>query len=484
MWRSKLYADVRIELSLQPSGQHPPSAFRNGNLGPGLRRQVSASSINAPQDPSVGPIEDEYEYGAADDAGQTQTAIFSAHRFIMCSRSPYFAQVLLNAGSFQPHSASTAYSAAMDSVEVDLPKVTLSTPPFTPAALHFVLGYLYAGNLGFSNRSFDLSTAFAIYRSANFLEVQSLEQEIQARIVWDFCHGIAWNAQPVPDKAAAWQTLSRSCRCKRCLKRIPRVWRFATAPDVQLAALTQRARRYMIDGWGLCWGREVATADDEHIRDLVDGVKSDISTNNAHLVSHWRHLAGGRRRLAQDTIASGPGRAYERFGATQTWNDHLTSLYDELEADILQITLTNFHELLDSEAFQNLLQAVGFESDLLDLILTALAASAGHVSTCGQAGRLYEVGGRCAYGRKTAAHSLTQRIVSDVLLRTSPDSDELILPMHSDRRGAVEAAKETVLVHIKKRWVQIRSEGGFQDMKTWALKEVSDGGWPWSRFNS
>jgi hypothetical protein len=70
---------------------------------------------------------------------------------------------------------------------------------------------------------------------------------------------------------------------------------------------------------------------------------------------------------------------------------------------------------------------------------------------------------------------LTQCLVSSLLLRTNPDSDELAILLGSSRRELVERTKEAILAHIKRRWSHIQSEAGFHGMEIWALKEISDG---------
>lgn len=92
MWRSKLYSDVKVVLHLGPSSLTPDTHSDN----------PSSSSTKA---------------------------AFSTHKFILATRSPYFAQILLNPGGFKMN----------DTDEIELP-----SPPFTPASLHFCLGYMYA----------------------------------------------------------------------------------------------------------------------------------------------------------------------------------------------------------------------------------------------------------------------------------------------------------------------------------------------------
>ncbi|KAF8954515.1 hypothetical protein BDZ97DRAFT_1928179 [Flammula alnicola] len=99
MWRSRLYSDVRIALTGNFGGNH-----------------------------------------------ESTTAIFSSHRFILVSRSSYF------------HTALIAWPSPKN-VPNEPPTLILPSPPFTPASLHFTLGFIYTGTLIFSHRSYDLSTA-------------------------------------------------------------------------------------------------------------------------------------------------------------------------------------------------------------------------------------------------------------------------------------------------------------------------------------
>jgi hypothetical protein len=107
MWRSKLYSDVKIILPLT----NPHSSATNNRAAP-----TSTLLQRPPEDTH-----------SDDPSSSTETATFSSHKFILASRSPYFAQLLLNTGGFKPS----------DRDEIELP-----SPPFTPASLHFCLGYM------------------------------------------------------------------------------------------------------------------------------------------------------------------------------------------------------------------------------------------------------------------------------------------------------------------------------------------------------
>ncbi|KAJ3558284.1 hypothetical protein NM688_g1014 [Phlebia brevispora] len=130
MWRSRLYSDVKIALT---------GTFSSSNH-------------------------------------ENTTAVFSSHRFILVSRSPYFRTQLQQWGVKQ---------APGEPLTLNLP-----SPPFTPASLHFTLGFIYTGTLVFSHRTFDLDTSFHIMRSAAYLALDTLYDEIQARIVQEMMHGL------------------------------------------------------------------------------------------------------------------------------------------------------------------------------------------------------------------------------------------------------------------------------------------------------
>jgi BTB/POZ domain len=200
MWRSRLYSDVRIALT--------------GNF---------SSSSSAP--------------------GDTTTAIFSSHRFILVSRSPYFHDAL----SWNP----TNKQQPGD----EPPTLNLPSPPFTPASLHFTLGFMYTGTLIFSHRSYDLSTAFAILRAALYLSLNSLHDEIQARIVQEMLHGLYHAFIPFEEYErltnGKWGT--GGCRCRQCARRVPRVLEFALAEDVQNRYLESGSRRALVGLFGEGW---------------------------------------------------------------------------------------------------------------------------------------------------------------------------------------------------------------------------------------
>lgn len=218
MWRSRLYSDIRISLTGTFSTSNP----------------------------------------------EHTTAIFSSHRFILVSRSPYFRAQLLTWG------AKATVSAGSPAPGEPL-TVTLPSPPFTPASLHFTLGYIYTGTLVFSHRTYDLDTAFAILRSADYLSLPQLYTETQARVVYEMLHGL-YHAFLEFDEYeritnAKWGI--GGCRCRQCARRVPRVLDFALADDVSNNYLERGARRALVGLFGEGWCNSEFATLPQKIRDSV-----------------------------------------------------------------------------------------------------------------------------------------------------------------------------------------------------------------------
>ena len=317
MWRSKLYCDVRIHLA----------------------SQIASDAASEDSDNST------------DSLSSTATAIFPSHRFILASRSPYFASVLLNPSSFRP-------SANAD--------IHLPTPPFTPAALHFCLGFICAGHLDFSNRSFDLLTAFQIHRAAAYLQLDTLIQEIEARIVHDFCHGLDFS----------------KCHCRRCPSRAARVWRFSSASDVGAVVLEQRARSYLIRGWGESWGREVGSAERVDLDALVKDVLSTITPTT--VVSAFRSIETIRSRIEV-------GLRARRSHDAASWVDGLEDMLDAIEAHTRGLLIGDFANVAEGGELWNLLSGMGFAGNLLEKVVREIIDGVGTLQGCIEGPRIYQV---------------------------------------------------------------------------------------------
>ncbi|KAG5642183.1 hypothetical protein DXG03_003446 [Asterophora parasitica] len=381
MWRSRLYSDVRISLT--------------GNF----------SSSNH----------------------ENTTAIFSSHRFVLVSRSPYF------------HTALIAWPNKQEQQILTLP-----SPPFTPASLHFTLGFIYTGTLIFSHRSYDLDTAFHIMRSATYLNLSTLYDEIQARIVQEMLHGLFHAFLPFDSyerlTAGAWGT--GGCRCRQCARRAPRVLEFALMDDVKNTLLERGARRALVGLFGEGWCTSEFAALSSKLRDsLLKGVGKRTTPANAFpllfaaehalgrlgaVVDAWagdvRDMVLAGRKVVDEVVC---GQSEACFGSSE-WNQIMER---------------------DGAAFE--------DAERVEWIM----ASVGRGVSEQNAAQLYQA----------------STLVSSILLRPhATDTDAPMLSSTSHIRVQVEQARIDLLKWIGKRWLQIRQEGGFDELEGWALKEISD----------
>ncbi|KAH8929651.1 hypothetical protein BT69DRAFT_124623 [Atractiella rhizophila] len=286
MWRSKLYADAEIHIS-EGSGNSPGSMYLDVQRG------------NQPE------------------------AVFAAHRAILCSRSPYFRSLLLN-----------RYA------DSDNRSFTLPSPPFSPASLHFCLGWLYCGTLDFSNRTFDLSTAFEIWRSAAYLSLDLLKVEVERKV----------------------ETMVHNFKdtCKICTKRAGRVFEFASSPDVSAPHLYEGSKSILTNPkvFGDAWGREVGHLDPKLRQSIATSLLN--ATNPNTLVDMVKGCDTLNKRIE---FEKGP------------WADHLRTMLEPLQTKVTHILTKDFRKVTDSQYFRSLCDGVGFSSDLLEKVLSFLVKS-------------------------------------------------------------------------------------------------------------
>lgn len=409
MWRSKLYADVRIKIanpSPPPDAQAaakaakvPPSSFRQT---PVIRRATSFSSVkdtsanngssNRPGSALSLNLDMDQDLGFDLDE-ETGEITFSAHRFMLCSRSPYFAQVLLNAGQFQPHASSAHRLSAPSTQSLALiPAIALPTPPFTPQATHFVLGYIYSGTLSkFSNKQLDMPTALLVRKCATYLEMDALEKEVEARLVWEFSHGIAWDDRTEGASTGGAGGImtrgkmpinmgckARACRCRKCVKRIPRLLRFATSPDVNSGPLIHLSKEYVIRGWSECLGKDIALLED-HVRDqVIDEIMEQVAPTN--IVSTVQGLLTCRQRLEKE------GKA------TDEWVDEVEDILDMIAERAVQVMANHPRDVLACDEIKHVVGSMMGQVEVLEAVLGLLIEGVGRVNYCKSAPRVYEVG--------------------------------------------------------------------------------------------
>ncbi|KIK68207.1 hypothetical protein GYMLUDRAFT_68088 [Collybiopsis luxurians FD-317 M1] len=272
MWRSRLYSDVKISLTMSSRPQSGGELTWTGWTG------------------------------SSNKDHENTTAVFSTHKFILVSRSSYFRTLLLANPINKLSSLSSSLSSSISSTPGAPPVLTLPSPPFTPASLHFTLGYLYTGTLAFSHRTYDLTTALHIYLSAlpTYLNLPSLRDEVRGRIIVELCHGLfhaflefgEYEALVRGVRGGATSAAAKrmstgigaigGCRCRSCARRAPRILQFvsylAGLKNVSDPYLDRGARRALVGLLGDGWVTNEWASMDSKLRDSVlRGVKKRVS---------------------------------------------------------------------------------------------------------------------------------------------------------------------------------------------------------------
>jgi hypothetical protein len=70
---------------------------------------------------------------------------------------------------------------------------------------------------------------------------------------------------------------------------------------------------------------------------------------------------------------------------------------------------------------------------------------------------------------------LSQAITSEILQAKVGPQHLPLLPIGSNSREAVEETRTKMLAVIKRRWLQMRPVGAFDQIEDWSLREISEG---------
>ncbi|KAJ7086874.1 hypothetical protein B0H15DRAFT_844186 [Mycena belliarum] len=408
MWRSRLYSDVRIALT---SNAPPPS-------------------------------------GDDDDAHDRQMPVFSSHRFILASRSPYFHTALV---SWPSPSPPKPLSSSLSGLGTDPLTLTLPSPPFTPASLHFTLGFLYTGTLVFSHRTYDLATALALLLSANYLTLPTLYAEVRARVVAEMAHGLFHAALPF----AAYEELTRGawraggCTCRKCAARVPRILEFALRPDASDAVLERGARRALVGlfGTGWCTPEFAALPAKLHAAALKGLAKRSTPANVLPIL--WA-AEGARARLAP---------------LVDAWADVVRPLIDAGAKQVDKVLGDETAAVLAADEWGAIMRADGVRFEDGERVEWAMRGVVRGTNE-GNAGRVYQA-------------------LVNVLLLPHPDPEEEgtfpaqpLLSQTSHVRVQVEQARMDVLQWLKRggrgRADRVAREGGLDGVEVWAVREIGD----------
>ncbi|KAI0349997.1 hypothetical protein OH77DRAFT_1150161 [Trametes cingulata] len=382
MWRSRLYSDVRIALT--------------GNF----------SSSNH----------------------ESTTAVFSSHRFILVSRVPYFNTQLLQWGV--KHTPGEPLT------------LTLPSPPFTPASLHFTLGFIYTGTLVFSHRTFDLDTAFHIMRSATYLSLDTLYDEIQARIVQEMMHGLFHAFLEFSEYEAItegkWGT--GGCRCRQCARRAPRVLEFSVLDDVKNPHLERGARRALVGLFGEGWCTSEFAALPQKTRDaLLKGL--------------------GKRTTPQNVFAllqAAQAALKKLDNVIDSWAETVREMVFAARKTIDDVVASQAAECFEQPEWLEIMEADGVrfeDGEKVEMFLESM---------------------RRGLNEKNAAMAY-QALVDLVLLRPHPtDPEAAMLSSTSHVRVQVEQARMDIIRYIRRRWLTIKQDDGFAGLEPWAAKEIAN----------
>ncbi|PAV14711.1 hypothetical protein PNOK_0978900 [Pyrrhoderma noxium] len=355
---------------------------------------------------------------------------FYSHRFILATRAPYFYDQLITYGLKNlPPPREPA-------------KLRIPSPPFTAPALHFTLGFLYTGTLAFSNRTYDLDTAFAIMSSANYLQIQPLYDEIQARIVVEMMHGLFHAFLEFTEyeriTGGKW---GNGCRCRQCARRAPRVLQFSVRPDVQNVYLDRGARRALVGLFGSGWVTSEFAELPQKTRDgLLSGVKKRCLPMNVLLM-----------------LFAAPAGLKKLSSVQDGWSDTVKDMILTARSFVDSALCSEAEKVFNEKDWVDIMESDGMgrfeDGERVEWVMDSIRRGMNDNNVV----KLY------------------QALVSVVLLRPHPqESDKSLLSSTSQIRVQVEQTRLDILRMIRRRWVSIRQEGGFDNMETWVTAEISD----------
>ncbi|KAI5475915.1 SNF7 family protein, charged multivesicular body protein 2A [Pseudohyphozyma bogoriensis] len=213
------------------------------------------------------------------------------------------------------------------------------------------------------------------------------------------------------------------------LARAARVYVFASAPDVNSQRLARSAEPFVVGRFNETWGcSQIGNLEYEVQRKLVKAVCEAISPES--LVGIAKGCFTLRKKLE-----------LERAG----WAVHVRSMLDAVDDRVKMQLGRNLKEVVISKGFVALVDGQGFSTDVLEWLVADLVVGS---LTEGKAAETY------------------QTLVGSVLLREAG--------IQMDAKVLVEDARNEILEYIKRRTAGIVAAGGFDNLESWCLKELSE----------
>lgn len=253
------------------------------------------------------------------------------------------------------------------------------------------------------------------------------------------------------------------------VKRAARVFNFSYAPDVNNQRLRRAAESYIVGHFGETWGcAQIGNLDYAAQRKLVADVCQTITPISLTAIGKSTYSLQKRMELER-----------------APWSGHIISMLDAVEEDLRKVTSKNLGSIVVSAGFVDLIDGVGFSTDVLEWLLELAV------------GGLTDSSAPEAYQALVGSVLLREVSLSLVMCRQKAIPDhpylckggnnhgcksrsicrtrDMKLTLDSQAKVLVEDAKNGILKYIKRKWNGVRAARGFENLEGWCLKEISDG---------
>lgn len=298
-------------------------------------------------------------------------------------------------------------------------------------------------------------------RSAAYLALETLYDEIQARIVQEMMHGLFHAFLEFSEYEAItggkWGT--GGCRCRQCARRAPRVLEFSLMEDVKNPHLERGARRALVGLFGEGWCTSEFAALPQKTRDtLLKGLGKRTTPMNVFAL-----LAASQAAIKKlDTVI-------------ETWGETVRDMVMAARKTIDDVVCSQAVECFEQPEWLEIMEADGVrfeDGEKVEMLLDSLRRGLNEKN----AAMTYQV--RCLKSLSTAllTCAFRQAVVDCVLLRPHPgDPEAALLSSTSHVRAQVEQARMDIIRYIRRRWLTIKQDDGFVGLEHWASAEIATG---------
>jgi hypothetical protein len=141
-------------------------------------------------------------------------------------------------------------------------------------------------------------------RSATYLNLQTLYDKVQARIVQEMMHGLfhAFLEFSEYERITGGKWGTGGCRCRQCARRAPRVLEFAVQDDVKNPHLEAGAKRALVGMFGQGWcNAEFVGLAQKTRENLLKGLAKRTTPPNVFALLFAAHHALSRLNAMQSS---------------------------------------------------------------------------------------------------------------------------------------------------------------------------------------